>query len=201
MTGTAITVSPTTTTTYTLTATNAAGSVTQSATVTVGAALGSIDIASSPAGATVYLDGVDTGSITPIVLTSVSAGTHTVKLDLYGYQPKEDANISVVAGQTTYLNWPLTLASILTQDLQPGPTEGKDAYVVAGDPDNNYGNSSNLIVGYYSSSYPKYRVYLYFDVASILPADAVITSATLYVYQYYGSGNLEISLYRVTSDW
>ena len=50
-------VSPATTTTYILTATNVAGSVTASVTVTVGAAFGSIDINSNPDGAKVYLDG------------------------------------------------------------------------------------------------------------------------------------------------
>ena len=98
ITGTSITISPITTTTYILTATNTAGSVTASVTVTVGAAYGSIDINSSPPGAKVYLDGTDTGSITPIVLTNVSAGTHTVKLELYHYESKEDATISVTAG-------------------------------------------------------------------------------------------------------
>ena len=203
VTGTSTSVSPTATTTYTLTATNSAGSVTASVTVTVGTAYGSLDVSSSPTGATVYLDGTDTGSITPIVLTSISAGTHTVKLELFGYESKEDTTVSVTAGETTYLNWPLTLASIQTLTLQPGPAEGKDAYVGAGSPDGNYGNSSSLYVGYSSSTYPRYRAYLYFDVSSSLPADAVVMYAYLYVHQYgfYGTGNLPICLYQVNSDW
>src|SRR6056297_971719 len=183
VTGTSITVSPTTTTTYTLTATNAAGSVTQSVIVTVGAALGSIDIQSSPAGATVYLDGVDTGSITPIVLTGVSAGTHTVKLELYHYQTKTDINVTVNKGETTYLNWALDYASTEILTLQPG-SEGKDADVDEGNPGDNSGNYYGLWVGYYTIDNAKWRAYLEFDLSpNPLPANAVITNAYLRLYQ------------------
>ena len=203
VTGTSVTVSPTTTTTYILTATNTAGSVSASVTVTVGAAYGSIDINSSPPGAKVYLDGTDTGSITPIVLTSVSAGTHTVKLELYLYESKEDTSVSVTAGETTYLNWALTHAPTQNLTLLPG-AGGKDAYVSASYLDANYGNYASLIVGYYSVTNPRYRAYLYFDVSSSsLPADAVVTSAYLKLHQYafYGTGSLPIGLYQVTEDW
>jgi len=199
VTGTSITVSPTTTTTYTLTATNAAGSVTQSVIVTVGAALGSIDIQSSPAGATVYLDGVDTGSITPIVLTGVSAGTHTVKLELYHYQTKTDINVTVNKGETTYLNWALDYAPTETLILQPG-SEGKDADVDEEYPNTNTGSYSGLYVGYYTVA--RWRAYLQFDLSpNPLPANAVVTNAYLRLYQYYGTGSLSVGVYQVTSNW
>jgi len=201
--GTSVTVFPITTTTYILTATNTAGSVTSSFTVTVGAAYGSIDINSSPPGAKVYLDGADTSQITPIVLTNKSAGTHTVKLELYLYESKEDTTISVTAGETTYLNWPLTYATTQNLTLQPG-AEGKDAYVGEGYPDTNYGNSSTLYVGYYTATSPRNRAYLYFDVSSSsLPSDAVVTSAYLKLHQFYFDGTeiLPIGLYQVTENW
>ena len=195
-------VTPTTTTTYILTATNVSGSVTASVTVTVGAAFGSIDINSNPDGAKVYLDGVDTGFITPIVLTNKSAGTHTVKLELYLYESKEDTTISVTAGETTFLNWALTYATTQNLTLQPG-AEGKDAQVVEGDPDTNYGNNTYLYVGYYTLNKLRYRTYLYFDVNSFLPADAVVTTAYLKLHQYgfMVTGSLSIGLYQVTEDW
>jgi len=202
--GTSVTISPTTTTTYILTATNSAGSVTASVTVTVGAAYGSIDINSNPTGAKVYLDGTDTGSITPIVLTNVSAGTHTVKLELYHYESKEDTTILVNAGETTYLNWALTYATTQNLTLQPGSAEGKDAYVVEGSSDSNYGSTTNIYAGYFSPTYPRFRTYLYFDVSSSsLPSDAVVTTAYLKLHQYgfAGTGSLSIGLYQVTEDW
>ena len=62
-----IVVSPTVTTTYTLTATNIVGSVTATAVVIVNPTVpvyGSIDIKSTPPGAKVYFDGIDSEKVT-----------------------------------------------------------------------------------------------------------------------------------------
>ena len=194
-------VSPAATTVYTLTATNATGSVTATTTVTVNPVAityGSIDINSSPAGAKVYLDGVDTGMITPIVLPNIAAGTHAIKLDKYHYKIKEETNVSVTAGATTYLNWSLTYATAETLTLQPG-SEGKDADVQESLPNNNNGNYPELWVGY---TVAKWRAYLKFDLSpNPLPAGAVVTNAYLYLYQYYGSGSVSLGVYRVTGNW
>jgi len=203
VTGTSLTVSPATTTTYILTATNTAGSVSVPVTVTVGETYGSIDINSNPAGAKVYLDGEDTGQITPIIITGVSTGIHTVKLELYLYESREDTNVLVTAGETKYLNWALTPATIQTLTLQPG-SEGKDAYVSSGSPDMNFGDYPNLYIGYYSSVYSRYRTYLYFDVnPASLPLGAVVTSASLKLYQigFSGAVGLPVGLYQVAGDW
>ena len=194
------TVTPVTTTTYTLTATNATGSVTASVTVTVGAAYGSIDINSTPTGAKVYLDGVDTGSVTPYVITHVEAGIHTVKVDKHLYNIQEDTNVPVNAGETTYLNWALTYASQQTIILQPG-SEGKDSFISHSWPDNNYGDIANFYVGMFAISH-YYRAYLQFDLSTI-PADARIVDADLKIYQYnsLGSGNFQIGLHKVTGNW
>ncbi len=48
------------------------------------AAVGNISITSTPPGATIYLDGVITGSITPATVENVTYGTHTVLLQLSG---------------------------------------------------------------------------------------------------------------------
>jgi hypothetical protein len=193
-------VNPTATTTYTLTATNTAGSVTGSVTVTVGAAYGSIDINSNPDGAKVYLDGVDTGQVTPIILTNIGAGIHTVKLDKFHYKLKEDNNVTVNTGVTTYLNWSLTYASTQTITLQPG-SEGKDSDVYEGNPSNNSGGYTALWVGYSTS---KWRAYLQFDLSPTpLPTGAVVTNAYLKLYQYnfLGSGSFSVGLYKVTGNW
>jgi len=193
-------VSPATSTTYTLTATNVAGSVTASVTVTVGAAYGSIDIKSTPDGAKVYLDGVDTGQVTPIILTNIEAGNHIVKIDKFHYKVWEDTAVTVNTSQTTYLNPPLTYASTQYITLQPG-SEGKDDYISSALPDSNYGTWDKFYVGTYSVS-DYYRAYLQFDLSTI-PADARITDADLTLYQYssVGSGNFQIGLHKVTSNW
>jgi len=159
---------------------------------------GSIDINSSPAGATVYLDGIDTGQITPIVLTNVSEGVHMVKLELYMYESKEDINVLVTAGQTTYLNWTLPPANIKILTLQPG-TEGKDTYVRELSPDAIFGNLSKLYVGYIAS---KLRAYLQFDL-NALSTDAVVTSADFMLYQdgFSASGDVNIGVYQINNPW
>jgi len=193
-------VNPTATTTYTLTATNTTGSVTGSVTVTVGAAFGSIDINSTPIGAKVYLDGVDTGQVTPIILTNIDAGSHTIKLDLFHYKIWEDTAVTVNANQTTYLNPPLTYASTQYITLQPG-SEGKDDYVSSTLPDNNYGDLTNFYVGTYAVSY-YYRAYLQFDLSTVT-GNVRIVDADLKLYQYssLGSGNFQIGLHKVTGNW
>ncbi len=193
------TVSPTTTTTYTLTATNAAGSVTASVTVTVGAAFGSIDINSNPDGAKVYLDGVDTGSVTPYVITHVEAGIHTVKLDKYHYKIQEDTNVSVNAGETTYLNWAPTYASTQYITLQPG-AEGKDSGVSSLFPITNYGNNSTFFNA--GRSIAIVRAYIEFDLSSV-PENARITDTDLMLYHGDTSGttNFSVGAYKVTESW
>jgi hypothetical protein len=197
-------VSPAVTTTYTFTATNATGSVTATTTVMVNppaATYGSIDIHSSPAGAKVYLDGVYTSYHTPIVLTNIAAGIHTIKLYLYHYKTKEETDVSVTASETTYLNWSLTYAPIETYTLQPG-SEGKDAYVetcISG----YFPSSSSLVVGYLFGV--KFRTYLEFDLSpNPFPAGAVVTNAYLRLYQQGNSppsGPLSIGVYQVLNSW
>ncbi len=193
-------VNPTATITYTLTASNTNGSVTNTVTVNVGSALGSIDINSNPAGAKVYLDGIDTGHITPIVLTNVAAGTHTVKLELLNYQNREDTDVTVTAGETTYINWALTYAPAETLTLQPG-SEGKDAVITDIFPNMNYGVDTALGV-VVDPCIKIERTYLEFDLSSVsLPPGAVIIHGDLRLYQSSGLESFSIGAYQVTSEW
>ena len=198
-----IVVSPTVTTTYTLTTTNSVGSVTATAVVIVNPtvpAYGSIDIKSTPPGAKVYFDGIDTEKVTPTVIPSVEVGIHTIKLDKFHYKICEDNNIIVNAGATTYFVADLTYVSAKTIILQPGPEEGKDAYVLSYYPDINFGSSVVLEVGNRSSS--PGRTYLQFDLSSV-PEGARIIDAYLKLYQFtsYGLGSFTVGLYQVTSNW
>jgi hypothetical protein len=47
---------------------------------------GSIELSSSPTGAEVYLDGSDLKQTTPATIDGVTAGKHSLKLTLSGYQ-------------------------------------------------------------------------------------------------------------------
>ncbi|MBA7613639.1 hypothetical protein ES703_20893 [subsurface metagenome] len=77
-----------------------------------GATTGSIQVNSTPQGASIYLDGAATGQTTNSTLSEVSPGSHTVTLVKEGYEDYEE-NISVTAGQPTTVNANLT-AIIIT---------------------------------------------------------------------------------------
>jgi PKD repeat protein len=74
---------------------------------------GSIAVTSTPAGAAVWLDGEDTGKVTPITLENVPVGDHVVTLKLDGYAAAS-APVTVVSGETAEVIFELTT---LTGDL------------------------------------------------------------------------------------
>ncbi len=73
---------------------------------------GVIAISSTPRGASVFLDGVDTGAKTPYVLQRLSPGNYTVTLVRDGYRPWEQ-RVDVRSGETTYIT------TTLFADAQP----------------------------------------------------------------------------------
>ena len=175
------------------------GTDSDSCVVEVEIVFGYISVDSSPTGAVVYLDGEDTGNITPYVLANVEPGDHTVKLVMYHYEYREQA-VNVKADETTYVNWSLTYAPEQTLTMQPGPSEGKDAYVNDATADTNSGNDVDLIAG--SKTIGICRSYFQFDLNS-LPDDAVILNAWLGVYYYYRITPVSTSIgaYLVTDEW
>ncbi|MDY6916810.1 MAG: PEGA domain-containing protein, partial [Chloroflexota bacterium] len=124
------------------------GVVDASCSVTVAVVMteGSIDVKSSPSGARVYLDGVDTENITPYIATGVLVGEHTVKLTLHGYENRE-GTVTVEGGETKYVNWALEEAELTVLTLQPGVGQGKDTYVYAANPGSTQGSESYLFAG------------------------------------------------------
>jgi hypothetical protein len=66
--------------------------------VTLIPATGSLCITTSPGGGRLMLDGADAG-ISPVTLTNIPAGNHTITAAKEGYAPEEQA-VRVIAGQT-----------------------------------------------------------------------------------------------------
>lgn len=66
-------------------------------------AFGAVMAVSVPQGAKVYLDGKDTGKITPCTLTEVASGNHEIRLQMPDYAPASN-NVTVVDGQTANVN-------------------------------------------------------------------------------------------------
>jgi hypothetical protein len=71
---------------------------------------GSIEITTNPPGAKIFLDGIDTGYITPYTLSNILTGTHIIKLTLIDYLNYSKV-INVTAHQTAKLSLNLTPAT------------------------------------------------------------------------------------------
>lgn len=175
------------------------GTASDSVDIIVEMKYGSIDIQSDPAGAAVFLNGVDTGNITPYVITNLTPGSYTVMLELYHFKYREQT-VTVNPNDTTYLNWSLTYAPDITLTIQPDGTVGKDAKVTMSAPDTNIGDGEWLSAGYNTAD--TCRAYLQFSL-NLLPENAVITSANLgLVYWYTISAAIApIGVYNVEAAW
>ncbi|MGD9115837.1 MAG: DNRLRE domain-containing protein, partial [Dehalococcoidia bacterium] len=144
-------------------------------------------------------DGVDTGNITPFVVTNLSPGTYTVKLDSYHYKYRTET-ITVNPNETTYINWSLTYAPDQTLVIQPNAAIGKDSYVYDTSPEDNFGDYTWVTAG----TDPTYtvRAYLQFNL-DLLPENAVVFGATLGTVYWYSSGSTAAHLgaYNVEEAW
>lgn len=76
-------------------------------------AVGSIHVLSSPSGATVHLDGTGNSSLgtTPITITGVPIGTHTITLKLATYQDYTATGVSVTDGGTAEVSHTMVLVA------------------------------------------------------------------------------------------
>lgn len=175
------------------------GTATENCQVTVATTVGSINITSDPMGARVYIDGVDTGDVTPFN-TNLAAGDYIIKLTYEHYKDLVEM-VTVSPGPTTYIHWVLTYAPPQTVTIKPGPAEGKDSYVSENNPAVNYGSDDSLFAGAAAAD-ERYRSYLQFDLSTI-PSTAVVTDADLGLYYYDTSVAIAmlIEVYNVTSSW
>lgn len=67
---------------------------------------GKLAVSTSPPGAEIRIDGSIFDRMTPVTITGIPAGTHTIRLQLAGYAPAE-ATVTVTAGKTATLSLPL----------------------------------------------------------------------------------------------
>ena len=92
---------------------------------------GQLTVLSEPAGAAVYIDGQDTGEVTPVTLNDVATGTRALSLRLVGYQTTAAQTVTVEEEQTAQVSetlrktWRLTVnttpadAAIRLPDISP----------------------------------------------------------------------------------
>jgi len=159
---------------------------------------GSISVNSTPTGARVILDALDTGEVTPVILVNIETGTHDIRLNKFHYKIWQDI-VTVAENQTTYLGAPLIYASTQTITLQPG-IYGKDAAINSSIPAGNFGSDPLGWVGDSSSAIT--RLYIRYDLSSV-PVNAKIVNANLVLYQDYtfGENDFAIGLHKINDDW
>lgn len=85
-------------------------------------AAGSLTVATSPIGATIFIDGVQRG-ISPATIPGLSPGRHTLSLKLDGYEDLS-APVTVIAGQTSTYTLDLTPTAAEETTL-PAPAKKK----------------------------------------------------------------------------
>ena len=68
---------------------------------------GRISVTSAPSGASIFLDGIDTGQTTPYTIFEVSAGFHAIRLTLDGHTDWGPRGVSVTVGETATVHAPL----------------------------------------------------------------------------------------------
>jgi hypothetical protein len=97
---------------------------------------GSLYISSSPVAADIIIDGQSQGAKTPATITSLTAGSHEVKLTRTGYEDFT-TTVTITAGITTYLSATMTvLLGIGTLEISSAPAgarvfiDGADALKV-----------------------------------------------------------------------
>jgi hypothetical protein len=171
--------------------------------------VGTIDVKSTnpSSGVAISLDGGFPAHSTPWIFTNVSAGQHTLKLskDHYKYM---QANITVTAGQTTYINWSLTYAAETQFVIQPGPGAAKECTVRILNQATQTAYPGQLQIGGGNGNAGDEvdRGFLQFDLSSI-PSTAHITEANIglcYSFTYYYTSfhlPAPIGLYKVTGPW
>lgn len=90
------------------TVTVTAGSSTAVRAILVGPLVGAIDVSSTPSGASIFLNGTNTGRLTPSTITDLAPGPYEVKLLLRNYDDWVQT-VTVIARQTTRLDAVLRL--------------------------------------------------------------------------------------------
>jgi hypothetical protein len=212
-------VSPSATTTYTLTATNGVGSNTAEVIISVfwqppdwwnDITILPPNIESFSADKSFLTEGISatlswevsdiaTVSIEPDIGEVENSGTHDVS-------PTETTTYTLTAGNVEgSVTETVTITVEPVKIIQPGPADGKDTWVCSNYKNDNNADYASLLLGRDTGSYSRgaLRSLLQFNLSSI-PDNAIITAAKLQLYQRYAKGSLDsftIGAHRITSSW
>ena len=149
---------------------------------------GTLRVDSTPQGARVFLDGRDSGRLTPGTF-EVTPGSHTIRLTRAGMQDWGPRSVTVTAGETLPVHATLSPISAPQDDSGPQPPESQTGSVsVTSDPAGAQiildGNAINQVTPY--------------TIPDVVPGDHTI-SLTLDRYQDWGPRIVTVTADRVAS--
>jgi hypothetical protein len=93
---------------------------------------GNLAVVSTPVGAQIWVDGTNTGKVTPDTVKNLSAGTHALTLKLDGYKDTVQSSITITAGAVTTRNITLTRAASTFGPVRLWETTGTTALQPSG---------------------------------------------------------------------
>ena len=88
---------------------------------------GTLFVQSIPVSAQIWVDGTNTGKVTPDSIKNLAAGNHALTLKLDGYKDSIQASVSITAGQTTSKSITLTRAALTFGPVRLWETTGTDS--------------------------------------------------------------------------
>jgi len=208
-------VSPGTTTTYTLTATNIVGTNTAEITIMVlwqppdwwnGITLLPPNIESFSADKSLLTEGITatlSWEVSGVATVSIEPGIGEVETSgTHDFSPTETTTYTLTASNAEgIVTDTVTIVVEPVKIIQPGTADGKDTWVTTSKKNENYGSNEHLFIGRFDGDTE--RALLQFDVNDI-PVNSVIMSADLQLYQYITWGSLDsfaIGAHRITSSW
>lgn len=92
-----------------------------------GTTTGTLVVQSTPVGAQIWVDGTNSGKVTPDTVKNLSAGNHALTLKLDGYKDSIQTSISITAGQTITRSIILTRAATTFGTVKLWETTGTTA--------------------------------------------------------------------------
>ncbi|HDK26249.1 MAG TPA: DNRLRE domain-containing protein [Candidatus Atribacteria bacterium] len=208
-------VSPTEVTTYTLTASNNVGINTAEVTINIiidpingggGNVILPPSIQSFSSDKSILTEGISatlSWEVSGIATITIEPGIGEVKpsSSSYNVSPTETTTYTLTATNIKGSDSETVTIVVPPKIIQPLPVEGKDTWVTRFRKDENYGYNEHLFIGRFDGDVE--RALLQFNVSDI-PANAVIVSSDLQLYQYNTWGSLEnftIGAHRITSSW
>ena len=95
---------------------------------------GGINVNSNIEGAEIFIDGRDTGEVTPAMLGNINSGKHLIRLEKQGYKPI-DANVEVVHGEVAQLSIQLSrrMGNLIISTINEPTQESVEADVYIND--------------------------------------------------------------------